>query len=66
MKYLKLITLVFLVFIVGFKKAEFPNKTTQQIPEEQMYFPSNTDGNWKTKSMYELGWNVNSVEALKE
>jgi len=66
MKYLKLITLVFLVFIVGFKKAEFPNKTTQQISEEQMYFPSNTDGNWKTKSMSEVGWNVNSVQALKE
>lgn len=35
-------------------------------PIEAMYFPSNTDGAWETKSLSSLDWNENAVEDLNE
>jgi CubicO group peptidase (beta-lactamase class C family) len=34
------------------------------MPDESMYFPSNTDNNWETKSHSSLGWNESSVQPL--
>ena len=39
---------------------------TQPTPEESMYFPSNTDNNWETKTIASLGWNQAAVEPLKD
>ena len=36
----------------------------QPMPDESMYFPSNTDNNWETKSHSSLGWNESSVQPL--
>lgn len=35
-------------------------------PTETMYFPSNTDNNWETKSIASLGWNQSAVQPLKD
>lgn len=35
-------------------------------PLESMYFPSNSDPAWETKSISSLGWNQNAVEPLKD
>ncbi len=34
--------------------------------DESMYFPSNTDGTWETKSLSGLGWNESAVQPLKD
>jgi CubicO group peptidase (beta-lactamase class C family) len=39
---------------------------TQPTPTETMYFPSNTNGSWETKSLSSLGWNQNAVQPLKD
>ena len=39
---------------------------TQPIPDESMYFPSNTDNTWETKSLSSLGWKESDVQPLKE
>lgn len=39
---------------------------TQPTPEESMYFPSNTDNNWETKTIASLGWNQAAVDPLKD
>jgi len=63
MNYLKLIPILF-AFIVNFNETEFP-QPTKQISEERMYFPSNNDDKWETKSMSDLGWNSNAAQELK-
>lgn len=35
-------------------------------PIESMYFPSNTDNVWETKTLPSLGWNQNAVQPLKD
>lgn len=37
---------------------------TQLTPTETMYFPSNTNNSWETKSLSSLGWNQNAVQPL--
>ena len=39
---------------------------SQPIPDESMYFPSNTDTAWETKSLSSLGWNQSAVQPLKD
>lgn len=40
---------------------------TTPVPQtESMYFPSNTDTAWETKSLSSLGWKENAVQPLKE
>lgn len=34
--------------------------------EEQMYFPSNTDTNWETKSIADMEWNESAIQPLKD
>lgn len=38
----------------------------QPTPTDYMYFPSNTDSAWETKSLSSLGWNQNAVQPLKD
>ena len=69
MNYLKLIPILF-ACIVSFYDTEFASQPTkriseEQISEEQMYFPSNHDDNWETKSLSDLGWNANATQELE-
>jgi CubicO group peptidase (beta-lactamase class C family) len=62
MKYLKFIPIVLAFGLFGCEK----NSTDSPTPIETMYFPSNTDNNWETKSMSGLGWNQAAVQSLKD
>lgn len=64
MQYLKLLFLLFLPFL-GCNKDDNGNDI-QPPPLETMYFPSNTDTVWKTKSISSLGWNQNAIQPLKD
>jgi CubicO group peptidase (beta-lactamase class C family) len=62
MKFLKIL-FVLIIPILGC------NKNDDETPpgtEEAMYFPSNTDDVWETKSISSLGWNESAVQPLKE
>ncbi len=60
MKHFKILLLLSLTFL-GCNKAE-----PQPNSNESMYFPSNTDTDWETKSISGLGWNQNAVQPLKD
>jgi len=62
MKYLKLLLLLLLP-ILGCNKN---NDDPQPGPDGSMYFPSNTDNTWETKSLSSLGWKESAVQPLKE
>lgn len=38
----------------------------QPTPPETMYFPSNTNSTWETKSISSLKWNQNAIQPLKD
>lgn len=38
----------------------------QPTPSETMYFPSNTNNAWETKSISSLSWNQNAIQPLKD
>lgn len=40
--------------------------TIEEPTVETMYFPSNTDTNWETKSVASLGWNQSQIQPLKD
>ena len=66
MKKLKLLYL-FLLPILGCNKDD--NQITvlpTPIATESMYFPSNDNTNWETKSIASLNWNENAVQPLKD
>jgi CubicO group peptidase (beta-lactamase class C family) len=56
-----LLAAVVFFFICGCKKSNTPPTDTGT----SMYFPSNTDANWETKSLESLGWNQSAATALK-
>ncbi len=62
MKFLKIICILILP-ILGCNKND---DETQPGTEDSMYFPSNTDTIWETKSLSSLGWNEGAVQPLKE
>ncbi len=62
MKFLKIL-FVLILPILGCNKDD---DETQPDTEESMYFPSNTDDVWETKSISSLGWNESAVQPLKE
>ena len=62
MKYRKLLSLLLLLISACNKN----NDGTQPGPEESMYFPSNDDSVWESKSLSDLGWNESAVQPLKE
>jgi CubicO group peptidase (beta-lactamase class C family) len=53
--------LILAIAIVSCKKNDTP-----PVVEEAMYFPSNTDNIWETKSMASLQWNEAKVQDLKD
>ncbi len=55
----RLVLIVFTFFLLACKDDPEP-------AAEAMYFPSNTDGKWETKSMASLKWNESAVQPLKE
>lgn len=63
MKNLKLLLLL-LIPIIACKKVSKDVPQPNQI--ESMYFPSNTDNTWETKTISSLGWNTGAVQALKD
>lgn len=62
MKPIILLSLITL-FISSCKKEDI---TEQDASSETMYFPSNTNSTWKTKSISSLNWNQNAVQDLKD
>ena len=61
MNQLKILFLLILPFL-GCKKSE----EGQPNPTESMYFPSNTNNDWETKSTASLGWNPSMLQPLKD
>jgi len=55
--------LLLLLSIFGCNKHE---DAVQPATTESMYFPSNTNYTWETKSLLSLGWNQNAVQPLKD
>ena len=62
MKYLKFLIFL-LLLILGCTKN---NDGTEPNPDETVYFPSNTDTSWETKSLSSLGWNESAIQPLKD
>jgi CubicO group peptidase (beta-lactamase class C family) len=62
MKFLKIICILILP-ILGCSKND---DETPPGTGEAMYFPSNTDAVWETKSISSLEWNESAVQPLKE
>lgn len=62
MKFFKYL-LILLLPIAGCNKND---DETQNSLSESMYFPSNTDADWETKSLSSLGWNESTVQPLKD
>ncbi|OYY04282.1 MAG: serine hydrolase [Sphingobacteriia bacterium 35-40-5] len=50
-----------MLFTLGCNKTNLPPASSGTT----MYFPSNTDANWETKSLESLGWNQTAATALK-
>ncbi len=61
MKYLSLFSLLFLSIFSCTK-----NNVTPIPLEETMYFPSNSNNDWETKSISSLNWNQNAIQPLKD
>lgn len=56
---------VFLIFIFNaFSCSKSPD--VQPIPDNSIYFPSNTDTSWERTSISSLGWNQSAVQPLKD
>ncbi len=62
MHYLKFLLLLILAISSCIKNDDGP----EPDPDESMYFPSNTDTAWETKSISSLGWNESAVQPLKD
>jgi CubicO group peptidase (beta-lactamase class C family) len=41
-------------------------KEDNQLPNDTMYFPSDPGTNWETTSISQLGWNMDSIQPLKD
>lgn len=61
MKNYKILLLLLIPFL-GCNKKEEP----QPNVNESMYFPSNANADWETKSSASLNWNQSAIEPLKE
>ncbi len=59
MKHLNILVFCFLFPFIACNKSETPQPET-------MYFPSNTNTDWETKSLESVGWNQSAVQPLKD
>ena len=55
----------FLMLFLSVVSCSKDDANVQPAPTESMYFPSNTNSSWETKSLSSLGWDQNAVQALK-
>lgn len=55
-----------LLLLLPFFGCSKSDGTIEPLPVETMYFPSNTDPTWETKSIASLGWNQAAVQPLKD
>jgi len=63
MKNLRLLLILNIAWMTGCKSDD---KDTPITPKESMYFPSNTDSIWETKTPASLGWNASALQSLKD
>ncbi len=63
MNYLKIHLLLLLPVFLGCNRND---EDGQPLPNESMYFPSNTDSSWETVSFSSLGWNESEVQPLRD
>ena len=61
---MKNMTYLFLILLLSGSCNKNDNEI-QPTPNETMYFPSNNNNSWETKSLSSLGWNQNAVQPLK-
>ena len=64
MRFLKFFLLI-LILILSFSACN-NEEETQPDPVEAMYFPSNADAAWETKSPSSQKWNEAAIENLNE
>ncbi len=57
---------IFLLLLLSISSCTENDDVVQPIPSESMYFPSNTNSTWETKTLSSLGWNQNAVQPLKD
>tara|TARA_R110002012_G_scaffold321930_1_gene552446 strand:- start:27388 stop:28458 length:1071 start_codon:yes stop_codon:yes gene_type:complete len=62
---MKSISLILLVLLL-FASCSTDEAEVQPTPSESMYFPSNMNATWETKSIASLNWNQNAIEPLKD
>jgi CubicO group peptidase (beta-lactamase class C family) len=63
MNYLKIHFLLLLPVFLGCNRND---EEVQPLPNESMYFPSNTDSSWETISFSNLNWKESEVQPLKD
>lgn len=56
----------FFLLIIPVLSCSKKDAPLQVPPPQSMYFPSNTNNNWETESISELGWNEGAIEPLKD
>ena len=57
---------IFLLLLLSISSCSKNDDDVQPTTSESMYFPSNTNSTWETKSPSSLGWNQNTVQPLKD
>lgn len=57
---------IFLLLLLSISSCSKNDDVVQPTPSESMYFPSNINSTWETKSLSSLGWNQNAVQPLKD
>lgn len=63
-KHMKLYSLILVIVFTAIACSKNISDSELETPET-MYFPSNTNMNWETKTVSSLGWNANAIEQLK-
>lgn len=54
------------ILLLSISSCSKDDNTIPPTPSETMYFPSNTNSTWETKSISSLNWNQNAIQPLKD
>lgn len=57
---------IFLLLLLSISSCSKNDDVVQPTTSESLYFPSNINSIWETKTPSSLGWNQNAVEPLKD
>ena len=57
---------IYLLLLLSILSCSKNDDIVQPTSSESMYFPSNTNSTWETKTLSSLGWNQNEVQPLKD